>query len=219
MNKQKPVKQKLDSPLKIKEIFYSIQGEGPFVGHPAIFIRVADCSIQCDWCDTDYAGGDIMTEAEILAEIGRYKGKLVVITGGEPFLYDLSKLIRLLDLNGYRIQIETNGLLSCPDFPWELVTVVCSPKVGKIHSDIVYHAEYFKYVVEGIAGIPVLSTYGKNNKQPMYPPPDDTQVYLMPRDGKSITQQTRNNEAAIKMVKASGTAIYSPRLHKDLNLR
>lgn len=161
MNTQQPEKQVLASTLQVHSIFYTIQGEGPFTGTPAIFIRLAGCNLQCPACDTDYTSlrtemliSQIVCEVESRA-IHAYLGRsLVVITGGEPFRQDIKELILELDRLGYYIQIETNGTLPLPmlDYSQRIdqrsgVYVVCSPKTAKIHKSVQLNACAFKYVV------------------------------------------------------------------------
>ena len=98
--------------MKINEIFYSIQGEGPQVGMPAWFIRTAECNLACEYCDSKYAwkDGKEMHINDIKKEVCNNGCKNVIITGGEPLLQeDLIALIRAL---GDRIiYIETNGTI------------------------------------------------------------------------------------------------------------
>lgn len=113
----------IDSP------FWTIQGEGPFVGRPAVFIRTAGCVLACPECDTIYTTGrNRMSFADILGTIQNLKGLpaairdsrgqnlLIVITGGEPFRQakELLDFMCYLDryLPGCEIQIETNGMLA-----------------------------------------------------------------------------------------------------------
>src|SRR4051812_41936598 len=75
----------VDSPLKINEIFYSIQGESLLAGKPSVFIRTATCNLRCTYCDTRHAfwDGKLMHLSEILDEVHRHKTKYVCVTGGE----------------------------------------------------------------------------------------------------------------------------------------
>ena len=110
----------------VNEIFYSIQGEGFWSGTPMVFVRLSGCNLHCDFCDTDHTASTPMTEKEIYSQVtscGRF-GR-IVITGGEPSLYDLSPLIDEMKRNGYRVHIETNGTRPVPD---EIDWVTCSPK-------------------------------------------------------------------------------------------
>jgi 7-carboxy-7-deazaguanine synthase len=98
--------------MKINEIFYSIQGEGQFIGRPMAFIRVSGCNLRCSWCDTKYAydSGLELSIEDIIKKIGKYPTNHVCLTGGEPLIQDESiKLIESLIKLGYTIYLETNG--------------------------------------------------------------------------------------------------------------
>lgn len=115
--------------LKITEIFQSVQGEGPHAGKIAIFIRLGMCNYRCSWCDTTYSFDNYkeMTEDEILSKISQYTSKYVIITGGEPFLQDLTTLLQKLKAAEYFLACETNGSLA-PDYLRYFDLVVISPK-------------------------------------------------------------------------------------------
>ena len=70
---------------KINEIFYSLQGEGYHTGTPAVFIRFSGCNLKCSFCDTRHEEGVLMSDDEIIAEVGKYPAVTVILTGGEPF--------------------------------------------------------------------------------------------------------------------------------------
>jgi organic radical activating enzyme len=95
------------------EHFYTLQGEGKFTGTPAYFIRLGGCDVGCVWCDVkeswDAAAHPHMTVDELIAEVNQYPGTLVVITGGEPAMYDLTALVDALKANGKYVAIETSG--------------------------------------------------------------------------------------------------------------
>ena len=99
-------------PLKVNEIFYSIQGESSFAGRPCIFVRLTGCNLRCSYCDTQYAydGGNALEIDEILADIKSYGSRLVEITGGEPLIQPQTPALirRLLD-EDYEVLLETNG--------------------------------------------------------------------------------------------------------------
>lgn len=102
--------------LRIAEIFTSIQGEGSLVGVPSVFIRVSGCNLRCGWCDTPYASwspeGPTMNLPDILLEVEKSKAKHVVLTGGEPMLFDaIEPLCRELTERGFHITIETAGTI------------------------------------------------------------------------------------------------------------
>lgn len=99
-------------PLRITEIFYSIQGEAAAAGRPCVFVRLSRCNLRCTWCDTTYSftGGEKQSIDQILATVADYGCPLVEITGGEPLLqpgvHDL--MTRLCDA-GHEVMIETSG--------------------------------------------------------------------------------------------------------------
>lgn len=101
--------------LKIAEIFASIQGEGLRQGEPTIFVRLAGCDLRCSFCDTKYAwsGGKTMTAARILDTVRawrrRFPADWICLTGGEPFLQEITALCAGLNKTGLKVQIETNG--------------------------------------------------------------------------------------------------------------
>ena len=98
--------------LKISEIFYSIQGEGYFVGSASIFIRMYACDLKCGFCD-DTSHRESYKEygfEDVLEEIKIFEAKNIVITGGEPSQYNLNDFIIFLKNRGYFVNCETNGL-------------------------------------------------------------------------------------------------------------
>lgn len=126
--------------MQINEIFYSLQGEGPWLGKPAVFIRLGGClAPYCPWCDTAYAWSEFrdMPGEEVVRIVQSYPCRNIVITGGEPFRQweELQCLhSRLIDL-GYAIQYETSGKAGIPDLNDAMV--VLSPK----HIDGVWHID------------------------------------------------------------------------------
>ena len=121
---------------QVNEIFTTVQGEGVLVGTPSTFIRLQGCTVGCIWCDTKYtwaAGGEKKHVDVILERVDR---KHVVITGGEPTLYDLDGLIVPLHLAKHYVQLETSGQqglkgMVAPDW------ITWSPK-----ENLKYDAEY-----------------------------------------------------------------------------
>jgi len=153
--------------LLIRSIFFTLQGEGPYAGYPAVFIRFAGCNrgakIDCSWCDTDFLvdKSTKMTLEQVMNTVHGFGNKasldkpLVVITGGEPLLHPgLNDLVIALHNQGYIVQIETNGdLLRLASAP--RAVVVCSPKASarvhrytKPHKEMLERADYLKIVVD-----------------------------------------------------------------------
>ncbi len=140
--------------MHIAEIFYSIQGEGPAMGRPAAFIRLAGCNLKCEGCDTQLNGWMELSPQSVLDQV---TGKRVVITGGEPTLQmsDLSRLITLLYEEGKEIHNETNGTNTIANSDLKkLHYVVVSPKRGS-HVDLDFWAEkenvHLKFVIGPVA--------------------------------------------------------------------
>ncbi|WP_232367665.1 7-carboxy-7-deazaguanine synthase QueE [Alteromonas pelagimontana] len=138
--------------LKINEMFETIQGEGVYTGVPSVFLRLQGCPVGCSWCDTKHTWtlddaflttsdqvidkkqeneaffeADAEALLELFAKQG-YHAKHVVITGGEPCIYDLSPLTNYLHQHGFTTQIETSGTYEIKCDPATWVTV--SPKVN-----------------------------------------------------------------------------------------
>ena len=99
--------------LPIMEEFYTIQGEGGKSGKPAYFIRVGGCDVGCHWCDVkDSWDASLHPLVEVDGLIDKLKlipSKDVVVTGGEPTLYNLDYLCQVLHTNGYQTFLETSG--------------------------------------------------------------------------------------------------------------
>jgi organic radical activating enzyme len=98
--------------LKVKEIFYSIQGEGGRAGEASIFIRLAECNLNCWFCDTDWSIGTDMTIAQIKNVIKDHPTEWIVWTGGEPTLQLTNEV--LTQFPEYKHAIETNGTNPVP---------------------------------------------------------------------------------------------------------
>ena len=121
------------------ESFYSIQGEGFHSGRPAYFIRLSGCDVNCHWCDVKESW-DISKEQytevdEIVNKVLKTSAELVVITGGEPLMHDLSDLTKALKKEDKKIHIETSGTHPFTgDFDW----ICFSPKKFKKPLDIYF---------------------------------------------------------------------------------
>jgi 7-carboxy-7-deazaguanine synthase (Cx14CxxC type) len=139
----------------VKEIFYTLQGEGANAGHAAVFCRFAGCNLWsgreadraaavCRFCDTDFVGidgdggGRFVTAGDLVAAVvgaagpawraaGETGRRLVVLTGGEPLLQVDAALIAALHAADVEIAVETNGTIAAPD---DIDWVCVSPKAG-----------------------------------------------------------------------------------------
>jgi len=182
--------------LFVKEVFLTLQGEGPLTGCPAVFVRLAGCNLKCWFCDTDFEGGErytlsrLLQEVEELAVIPPHEPRLVVVTGGEPFAQNITPLIATLLGNKFRVQIETAGTLwrDLPESP-ELHIVV-SPKTPKVHPRIRARATAWKYVIDSSQpydladGLPIDVTQDLQEAGAGQPDPDQ-----VPR---ALAKPTRN---------------------------
>jgi len=109
-------------PLRISEVFVSVQGEGASAGTPSVFVRLQGCSVGCAWCDTKYswdpARGRATTLERLLAEVAAAAPANVVVTGGEPLEHPaFAPLVRGLARLGRRVEVETAGTRVPPSVP------------------------------------------------------------------------------------------------------
>jgi 7-carboxy-7-deazaguanine synthase len=118
--------------LPVMEHFYTIQGEGYHQGKAAYFIRLAGCDVGCVWCDVkeswDKEKHPVVGINSLVSEVKKYEGNIVVITGGEPLMHDLTTLTKSLKEEGMRLHIETSGAYPLTG-KWDWICV--SPKKFK----------------------------------------------------------------------------------------
>ena len=134
--------------LFVTSIFYTLQGEGPYRGEPAVFVRLAKCNLACSFCDTYFDGGDWLSpeelEARIFKAVADYFGEEVpewfrekvglVVTGGEPMLQkNLGVFLEYIKDRFAWTQIESNGTIvqNIPDSTTLVVSPKCLEKNGK----------------------------------------------------------------------------------------
>ncbi|MFH1410009.1 MAG: 7-carboxy-7-deazaguanine synthase QueE, partial [Patescibacteria group bacterium] len=104
--------------ILLSEIFHSIQGEGPNLGRPSVFLRLGGCNLACSWCDSKFtwnpeiSDNKVATINEVVKKIKSFPCKHLVITGGEPMLQQDKITAILKKLPGYTAEIETNGSIS-----------------------------------------------------------------------------------------------------------
>jgi 7-carboxy-7-deazaguanine synthase len=125
--------------LPLIEDFYTIQGEGFYQGHAAYFIRLGGCDVGCVWCDVkeswDASAHPLVHVDEMTARARQSGTKLVVITGGEPVMYELSALTSSLKNAGLKTNIETSGVYPLTG-SWDWVCF--SPKKFKTPDPSIY---------------------------------------------------------------------------------
>ena len=236
MNKQIPQSRNVreDGQLAVHSIFKTIQGEGPFSGRRALFVRLAGCNLQCPQCDTDYTKGrKSVPLTTLFNSIVRTcdHSWLIVITGGEPFRQNIEPLVLGLTQFGYTVQVETNGVLPIPSptFTWLCSKdtreagkcfVVCSPKTNKVHSSIEEIACAYKYVVsDGELDADGLPTRVLQNPSAgvVARAPEGTPIYVQPADSKNLILNTRNLNATKDTAIANGY-ILQIQLHKNIGV-
>lgn len=238
MNTQAVEKRQLQFSLnEVHSIFRTIQGEGPFAGQPAIFVRLAGCNLQCPGCDTEYtrtrqamSGDDVRDAVNAIAQ----REELVVITGGEPFRQDIENMVQSLLTAGYTVQIETNGTLPPhrPNSFAELVGtdtgvkrrcfVVCSPKTGSVHTAIEPLVCAYKYVMDDANvsddGLPKRALDHPANPVVARPPEGFRgRVYLQPRDESDMKYNRLNLEACVKSCQEHGYTLQL-QIHKIIGV-
>jgi len=211
--------------LDVVSVFSTIQGEGPFTGTPATFVRLAGCNLRCVHCDTDYTRHrQEMPILRLLNEVRHHKNRLVVLTGGEPFRQNIGPFVRLLKKHMYRVQIETNGTLPpyTPEYRWSVNivdSIVCSPKTPLVNKVLIKYVDAWKYVLEhdhvdpkdglptSVLGAPIRPCRPKNR----------TEVFVQPADDQDAKRNQANIAAALKVCMEHGYRL-SLQTHKILGL-
>lgn len=221
--------------LDVQSIFSTIQGEGPFCGHPAIFVRLAGCNLQCPGCDTDYTTGrtryfidDIVHLVENVRIESGSTANLVVITGGEPFRQNIAPLIFDLINEDYKVQVETNGTMAIPpnlstSIVNDKLTIVCSPKAAKIHPTVAARADCFKYVMKADSvrkedGLPLQALDHKATPYIARPPKGFPGIiYLQPMDEQSHHKNMENVKVVVNNCKEHNYVVQL-QIHKLLGV-
>lgn len=236
MNLQKPEPRATGDGASIDfhSLFFTIQGEGPFSGRRAVFVRLAGCNLQCPGCDTEYTDGRQMIGIQwlrdaIFAELYNFarenqsRPPIIVITGGEPFRQNIGPLLVELSTLGTHIQIESNGVFAPPaEFEGlqmsNSVSLVVSPKTSKIHPECHRLADAFKYVldyrsVSALDGLPVRALDHPAALGVARPTRSTVPIYLNPYDAQDVEHNQRNLRAVAQSCQRFGY-IMGVQLHK-----
>lgn len=190
--------------LKIAEVFYSVQGEGSYTGTPAVFVRLAGCNLSCDFCDTDYSIKRFMTVRDVADEVRNLSPDcpMVIITGGEPTIQtDFEELVRVLQADGKKIHVESNGttFVELPLNVWLTV----SPK-SRVDERMAQRANEAKLIVDRRVPSEWLDLFSAS-----------TRIFLQPEGNKP-----ENIRIAIEAVKKSPSKFrLSLQTHKFINIR
>lgn len=153
--------------LPLVEEFYSIQGEGCNTGKAAYFIRVGGCDLCCSWCDTKYSWDatlhPMVSIDAITGNVLASGADSVVVTGGEPLMWDLGPLCHLLKERGIKTHLETSGAYPLTG-TWDWITL--SPKKASPPlPDIWKLADELKVVVQDGTDFDVAEMYSRKVKQ------------------------------------------------------
>lgn len=156
--------------LLVTSRFLSLQGEGPFQGRPALFVRLAYCNLNCSWCDSFFDEGNEFTIDELIEQslkmIWQKYGHLekcgIVVTGGEPSLQtNVVKFLNSYNLSSAAfLQIESNGIIPIEHLRSAVTLVVspkCSEKTGKYltpHAATLHRASCLKFIVSSASQSP-----------------------------------------------------------------
>ena len=214
-----------DQKLQVQGIFYTVQGEGPLAGRPAVFIRLTGCNLRCHFCDTQW--DDIndremsvpaiieAISAELREQSPRRAPKLVVLTGGEPTRQPIDELVENLLTRGTHVQIETAGSFWRDCMASAGVTTVVSPKTAKVNPRVAEWAAVWKYVIQagstssfdGLPSLPIqrapepmdLADGVRVGGSPARPPRgiDPAKIYLSPCDVLDNPAATIRNAALV----------------------
>jgi 7-carboxy-7-deazaguanine synthase len=212
----------------VAETFHSLQGEGTWAGAPMKFIRLAGCNVgthayfgkctafdgQQFTCDTDYAMRDRVPVEMLLADVWE---KRICVTGGEPFLHDLSALAEHAWKQGLQMHVETSGTRPIPPqlvhAMGERLWISCSPKSGFLADNYPFIDEWKFLVGEDFDEAKVvdfLSSYKSLG--------DDAIVYLQPVNG--VTEVSTNSvQRCLEILHRHPNWCLSPQLHKLLKVR
>jgi len=133
----------------VMETFATLQGEGFHTGRAAWFIRLAGCDVGCVWCDVKDSWSvkpeQYRSLEDLLTEAKPHNGKIVVITGGEPSMYDLHPLVSGLQQCGFSVHLETSGAYPVKGHP-DWITVSPKKFVEPL-SEVIARANELKVVV------------------------------------------------------------------------
>ncbi|MHB0867285.1 MAG: 7-carboxy-7-deazaguanine synthase QueE [Thermoleophilia bacterium] len=202
----------------IREVFQSLQGEGPALGASATFIRFAGCNLTCSYCDTDHRSGTELSLADLLSRVETGPSR-VVITGGEPLLAGepLVDLAAAISGTGRSVDIETNGTIAPPrQLAGFVDNYVISPKLSNSGNPLAERCLAdrlppgpLKFVVDGIADLQEVSDIVLTMPH--------REVIIMPM-GTDPVAMVRQMKLLSQPVAAHGWRLL-PRLHILLGIR
>ena len=192
--------------LKVKEIFYSLQGEGGRQGAASIFIRLSGCNLKCDFCDTDFSEGEVLSCEQILTQISQYPCHWIVWTGGEPTLQLTNECLVFFKKAGFLQAIESNGsnelFLSLLDY------TVISPK-GNVRyaKEINPHVDEIRLPVRKNDDIPQIELL-----------PNAASYFLSPIFSENKEETSANIDYCVNIIKQNPQWRLSLQIHKLIGI-
>jgi organic radical activating enzyme len=221
--------------LAVTTIFPTLQGEGPFTGQPAVFIRLSKCNLRCSFCDTFFDHGEIVHYSHVAEEVrlnADWREMGVVITGGEPLLQKNVVFIlkKLVDMGFKFVQIETNGTLFIDELNYMAgVTIVCSPKCLerggvaihylKPHDALLQRADFLKFVISADVNSPYYGVpewaraWQQVMRRPVYVSPMNVYKKL-----PAVQSAYENKGRFVKDVVTEGNAIARIRARAEIEI-
>jgi 7-carboxy-7-deazaguanine synthase len=222
-NKILKIEQHAGDFLDVQEIFPTLQGEGPFVGQGAIFIRLGGCNLKCNFCDTEFDSFKNFSLIEILQKVvelaknsqQKIVRKLVVITGGEPMRQPIEKLCKELISLNFLVQIETNGTIF-RELPRQ-VKIICSPKISNhkyhfLRPDILPKIDALKFIISASnEDYFMVGEVGQSSRQ-------DITIYVQPMDEYDEKKNKENLQKCLNLCEENGYFL-SLQTHKIIGLK
>lgn len=222
--------------LLVNELFYTIQGEGPDAGRPAIFLRLSKCNLRCYFCDTEFESGTETQLEDLWRRIAHLKlttgCRLLVITGGEPLLQNIIPLVEKCEAVALSVAIETAGTVYVPGLsdhfrPDRSINgniIVCSPKTPGLHPELVPLIGALKYIIAETQvldsdGLPCFSTQIAGRPSVVFRPDDapHADVYVQAMDVPDKNQHRANIMTARDVSMRHGYRM-SLQMHKIVNV-
>lgn len=183
--------------FQINDLFWTLQGEGRWSGHRALFVRLPYCNYDCPWCDTEYNSFKEWQHQDFIDFCIQERARFAVITGGEPLMNkQLPVLLKTLKDLGFYIACETNGSYPAPK---EVDFVTTSPKRYTkkkfdeyfIHPEIFENTSEWKYVVDSEFDFNLLKRHEPYKKDITYSlSPEFSE---MPKNTKKIIEFIKDN--------------------------
>ena len=198
--------------VALNDLFWTLQGEGRWMGHRALFVRLPFCNYNCSWCDTEFDSFSPWTKEDFITFCQKEPARFAVITGGEPLVHkDINVIVQTLKKMGFTIACETNGSVAIPngiDFP------TVSPKAftqGKfpefhIHKQAFKQAKEFKYVVDEGFDFKILERHK---------PYDDEKIYSL---SPEFSQMSEMSQKIIEYIQRNPRWNLSLQTHKWLDI-